>query len=174
MPFLIPALTAIMQAIPTLAAKWGGTASVVAERNTAIAQTVVQSVLSATGSVNEQQLVEKLKSDPVAVQQATQAVQDIWWQIDACGIGAARKADVDFVAAGGKFWQSPSFVVLCLMLPLVYFVMGAVVGLYGNLKLDPGVRASIITGLITGIVIAGGAYYWGSTTSKNKPQGASQ
>ena len=169
MPFLIPALSAIMQAIPTLAAKWGGDPSAVATRNVAIAQTVVDTVKTAIGATNEQDVVEKLAADPVAVQQAHAAVQDIWWQIDSSGAGAAREADAKFVATGMPIWRSPSFIALCLLSPLVYWVMGAVIGVYGKLTLSGEVTASIITSVIT--LILGGAvgYYWGATTSANKP-----
>ena len=169
MPFLLPALSAIMQAIPTLAAKWGGDASAVATRNVALATTVVGAVKDAVGAVNEQDLVEKLAASPQAVQQAHDAVQQIWWQIDSSGVGAAREADVKFVSAWMPIWRSPSFVAMCVMMPMIYGVMGAVIGLYGNLKLDPGVQASIITGLITFVIGAASAYYFGSTTTTNKP-----
>ena len=169
MPFLLPALSAIMQAIPTLAAKWGGDASAVATRNVALATTVVGAVKDAVGAVNEQDLVEKLAASPQAVQQAHDAVQQIWWQIDSSGVGAAQAADAKFVATGAPVWQSPSFLAMCLLLPLVYILVGAIVGLWGKLALSSEVTASIITGIVTLIVGGATGYYWGSTTKANTP-----
>jgi len=42
--------------------------------------------------------------------------------------------------------------------------------LYGNMKLDPAVTASIITGAVTLVLGSVVGYYFGSTTTKNKPQ----
>jgi hypothetical protein len=168
MPFLIPALTAIMQAIPTLAAKWGGDASAVATRNIALATTVVDTVKTAIGAVNEQQLVEKLATEPQAVQQAADAVQEIWWQIDGSGIPAAREADTKFATSGAQVWRSPSFLFTLMMMPLIYMIVGAVVGLYGNLALSEAVVGNILTGLITAIAFGGAGYYYGAMTSSNK------
>ena len=169
MPFLIPALSAIMQAIPMLSAKWGGDVSAVATRNVAIAQTVVQTVKEAEGASNEQDLAEKLASNPQAVQLAHDAVQAIWWQIDTSGIEAAREADVKFATSGAPVWRSPSFLATILMLPLVYLLVGAIVGLWGHLELSPEVTASIITGIVTLIIGGASGYYWGSTTKSNQP-----
>jgi hypothetical protein len=85
------------------------------------------------------------------------------------GIDGARKADVAFAASGARVWRSPSFVAMCLMLPLVYLVMGAVIGLYGTLSLSAEVTASIITGLVTLIIGGAAGYYFGSTTRVNTP-----
>lgn len=169
MPFLIPALSAIMQAIPMLQAKWGGDASAVATRNVALATTVVDAVKAGVGAVNEQELVEKLQSDPAAVQAAHAAVQDIWWQIDTSGMAAAREADAKFAASGIPVWRSPSFLAALLLTPIVYMIVGAMVGLYGTLRLSPEVTASIITGIVTLIIGGASGYYWGSATTANKP-----
>jgi putative chitinase len=168
MPFLIPALTAIMQAIPTLAAKWGGDASAVATRNIALATTVVDTVKTAIGAVNEQQLVEKLATEPQAVQQAADAVQEIWWQIDGSGIPAAREADTKFAASGAQVWRSPSFLFTVMMMPLIYFIVGGVLGMWGKLALSEAVVGNILTGLITAIAFGGSGYYYGAMTSSNK------
>ncbi len=59
-------------------------------------------------------------------------------------------------------------------MPLVYFIMGAVIGLYGKMALSAEVTASIITGIITLIVGGVAGYYFGSTTGKNTPAQPSQ
>jgi hypothetical protein len=168
MPFLIPALSAIMQAIPMLSAKWGGDASAVATRNVALATTVVDVVKAATGAINEQQVVEKLASDPQAVKQAYDAVQNIWWQIDASGIGAAREADLKFVASGVPVWHSPSFLFTVMMWPFMAAIIGAVIGLWGSLKLSESLTGNLLTGIITAILFGGAGYYYGAMTSQNK------
>jgi hypothetical protein len=58
---------------------------------------------------------------------------------------------------------------MCLLLPLVYMVMGAVIGLYGKLGLSAEVTASIITGIVTLVVGGAAGYYFGSTTKVNTP-----
>ena len=68
--------------------------------------------------------------------------------------------------------DSPSFWAMVLMMPAVYLIVGAMVGLYGHLALSAEVTASIITGIVTLIVGGACGYYWGSATSANRPQPA--
>lgn len=171
-PFLLAALPALIQAIPQLA-KLFGSGSEVADRNMAAVQTVAQIVQDATGAKNIQEAVEVIQSDPAALQTATKAVQDNWFALSETGGGieAARAADVAFVAKGYPVWHSPSFVVAALLIPLVYLVVGAVVGLFGA-PFSEDVRAAIANGIV-GLILGGLiGYYYGQSTSRNRTPAA--
>jgi muramidase (phage lysozyme) len=163
-------LPSIVEAIPKLASIFKP-GSEVAERNVKAAEFVADLAVKATNSVNAQEAVEKIKADSVALQAVSKAVEDNWWQLSevAGGIEGARKADAAFIASGGHVWESPSFWALCLMLPIVYLIVGAVIGLWGKMTLSGEVTASIITGIVTLVIGGASGFYWGSTTSRNKP-----
>jgi uncharacterized membrane protein YeaQ/YmgE (transglycosylase-associated protein family) len=63
--------------------------------------------------------------------------------------------------------HSPSFWVALLLLPLVYMIVGAVVGLFGDPFSDDvrSANANGIVGLILGGLIG---YYYGQTTTRNR------
>ena len=167
-PFLLAALPSLIQAIPKLADLFG-TGSEVSDRNVAAVQTVAQLVQDATGAKNIQEAVEAIQSDPQALQAATKAVQDQWFTLSETGGGieAARAADAKFVAGGSPIWRSPSFVVGALLIPLLYMVVGAVIGLFGT-PFSEDVRAAIANGVV-GVVLGGLiGYYFGQSTSRNR------
>ena len=169
----IPAIVAavlpsLIEAIPKLG-KVFGSGSEVAERNIKAAELVVETVKAATGAVNAQDAAEKVKSDPAAAKVAAQAVDAIWYELTEAGGGGiegARKADAA-ARNGGGFWLSPSFWVTMLLLPLVYLVVGSVVGLWGA-EWPSDVRAAIATAVVSLIVGGAAGYYWGQTTSRNR------
>jgi hypothetical protein len=167
--FLAAALPSIIQAIPTLG-KLFGSGSEVAERNVKAAELAVQIVTDATGSRNAQEAVDVLKADPAMAEAATQAVQARWHELTEAGGGGiegARKADAAMVASGEPVWRSPSFIVALVMLPLVYMIVGAVVGLFGA-PFSEDVRAAIANGIV-GLILGGLiGYYYGQSTSRNR------
>jgi putative chitinase len=173
-PFILAALPALLNAVPALGKLFTDGQGMTDAKKDAIANVAVEAAREALGVRNAQEVAETLESKPDAAKVVQAAVEGRWYEITEIGgggISAARLADKEFVASGSRFWQSPSFVALCMMLPLVYMIMGAVIGLYGTMTLSAEVTASIITGLVTLIVGAGTGYYFGSTTSKNKPEG---
>jgi len=164
-PFLIPALTAIMQVVPELAKKWGNSEpSAVATRNVAAVTSVVDVVKTALGASNEQDMVEKLAS-PEAVATAREAVQGIWWQIDASGVDAARKQDAVFTAPGGaKFWMSPAFYISILL--MAFPAMLAVDVFYVHPEqYGTEIRTQIVTALLAVIMVVSG--YWLGTSASS-------
>ena len=163
---LLPfALNAILAAIPALASKWGNDGTVVAQRNTAIATTVVQAAIAATGAVNEQHLVEKLQSDPAAVQQVKDAVQEMWWQIDTTGQDAARKSDAGFLAPTAKgFWYSPAFWISILLIAMPFMLLSDVFYMHAD-KYDSNMRTQIITATLAIIFVVSG--YWIGTSASS-------
>jgi muramidase (phage lysozyme) len=174
--FIAAALPAIVQAIPTLG-KLFGSGSEVAERNVRAAELAVQIVSNATGARNAQEAVEILKTDPTMAHAATEAVQARWHELSEAGgggIDGARKADAAVMFNDGPWWQvfrSPSFWFMALCMPVVYAVVGSIVGLWGT-AWPNDVRAAIATAVVSLIVGGGAGYYWGQTTSRNRTPGA--
>ena len=166
-PFLLQAGMALLEAVPKLVSLFGS-GSEVSQRNAKAVEAVVGIAKSVTGATNEQDLVEKLK-DPVAVEQIKAAVEENWFALTEIGGGVveARKADAVFVARGGSLFDSPSFVITLVMLPLVYMLVGSVVGLWGA-PFSDDVRSAIANGVI-GLILGGASgYFLGQVTSRNR------
>jgi hypothetical protein len=101
-------------------------------------------------------------------------VEQNWYAITEVGGGVqtARKADAERIAVTDKVrdvFKSHSFWVALLLLPLVYLIVGSIVGLWGK-PWDEEVRSAIgngVIGLVLGSVVG---YYFGQTTSRNRAQ----
>ena len=169
-PFLLAALPALFEAAPKLIKAFTTDGVTVPERNMAALGIAVEAAKQAVGASNEQALAEALKNDPQAAQAARQAIDASWAQItDAAGIDEARKADAAQVASGVPVWRSPSFLIALALIPVVYMIVGSVVGLFGA-PFSDDVRSAIANGVV-GLILGGlSGYYWGSTTTKNRPQ----
>lgn len=168
-PLLAALIPSIVAAIPQLA-KLFGSGSPVSERNAAAAEIVARVVQDATGSVNLQQAAERIASDPAARQAAADAVQANWFQLVEAGgggIAGARAADAAAQAGGAPLWRSPSFVVACLLLPIVYLIVVAVAfNLGGNWPSD--VRSALVSSAVSLILGSLAGYYYGAQTSRNR------
>lgn len=173
-PILSALLPTLIDAVPKLGGLFGS-GSEVSERNIKAAETVFQVAQTALCATNAQEVAQRVQDDPAAAQIVRKAVEDNWFQLSEAGGGGiegARKAEAQAVADHWLAWRSPSFMALMLMLPLVYMMAGAVVGLWGTLNLSAEVTASLITGIVTLVIGSAAGFYWGSTTTKNKPGGA--
>mgnify|MGYP002141976076 FL=1 len=165
-----PVLAAVPEVAKIFMDKDGTT---VPERNVAavvkIADVATKALADAgKPAANMQQVVETLASDPEAKQIVRAAVIDqCMYLVEAGGGGieGARKADL--AISGGDIKHSPSFWVTLALLPLVYLVVGSVVGLWGE-KWPSDVRAAIATAIVSLIVGGAAGYYWGQTTSRNR------
>lgn len=168
-PLLAALIPSLVAAIPQLA-KLFGSGSPVSERNAAAAEIVARVVQDATGSVNLQQAAERIQSDPAARQAAADAVQANWFQLVEAGgggIAGARAADAAAQASGAPLWQSPSFIVACLLLPVVYLVVVAVsFNLGGPWPSD--VRSALVSSAVSLILGSLAGYYYGAQTSRNR------
>ena len=168
-PALVTALLpAVVAAIPRLAAIFKGGGSEVAERNVAAASAVLDIVTQATGSVNAQAAVEAIQKDPAQLAAATKAVESNWFQLapaDGGGIAGARQADA--AMSGNDMKHSPSFWVALALLPLVYMIVGSVVGLFGT-PWSEDVRSAIANGVVGMVIGAIAGYYFGQTASRNR------
>jgi len=167
-PFLLAALPALFEAVPKLIKSFSDDGVTVPQRNTQAIQIAVDVAKQALGASNEQALVEALKNDPEAAQKVRSAVDASWAMItDASGVPDARKADAEFVAKGEPIWRSPSFVISVALLPVLYMIVGSVVGLFGQ-PFSEDVRSAIANGVV-GLILGGlSGYYWGTTTSRNR------
>lgn len=167
-PFLLAALPALFDAVPRLLKAFTDDGQTVPERNIAAVQIAVEAAKQAVGASNEQALVETLKNDPEAAAKVRAAVDANWAMItDASGAPEARKADAEFVARGEPVYKSPSFMISIALLPVLYMVVGAVVGLFGQ-PFSDDVRSAIANGVV-GLILGGiSGYYWGSTTTRNR------
>lgn len=167
-------LPSVIEAIPRLATIFKP-GSEVAERNVAGAAAVLDIVTKATGAVNAQAAVEAIKTDPVQLAAATKAIESNWLQLAEAGgggIAGARAADAVTMASNGPWWQvfrSTSMWALLLLLPLPYAVTGSVAGLWGHDGWSSDVRAAIATAIVSLVVGGAAGFYWGSTTTRNKP-----
>ena len=168
-PFLLAALPALFEAAPKLVKAFTDDGTTVPERNVKALEIAVDAAKQAVGASNEQALAEALK-DPKAAAVARAAIDASWAQItDAAGIDEARKADAAQVASGAPVWKSPSFLIALALIPVVYMIVGSVVGLFGQ-PFSDDVRSAIANGVV-GLILGGlSGYYWGSTTTKNRPQ----
>lgn len=168
-PIIGALLPSIIDAIPRLG-KLFGSGSEVAERNVKAAELAVGIVQEAVGARNAQEAAEMVRADPAAAQAAIAAVEARWFELAEAGGGGiegARKADVVAMGAGGRVWDSPSFLAFVVLSPLVYMIVGSVVGLWGK-EWPPEVRAAIATAVVSLVVGGAAGYYWGSTTSRNR------
>jgi putative chitinase len=168
-PIIAALLPSIIEAIPKLGRVFGS-GSEVAERNIKAAELVVETVKSATGAVNAQDAVERLRADPVAVQAATKAIDGIWFDLTEAGGGGvdgARKADAAQRQAGDLL-HSASFWVGLMLVPLVYLLVLSLIGMIGTATWSDDVRAGLAGSLISAIIGGLVGYYFGQTTSRNR------
>lgn len=170
--FLAAALPALIESIPKLG-KLFGSGSEVAERNIKAAELAVEIVKEATGAQNAQAAAEALQADPALAQKAAQAIEARWLELTEAGgdgIAGARKADAAQQAAG-PLWHSASFLIAILLLPLVYLLVGSLIGVVGTATWSDDVRAGLAGSLISAIIGGLVGYYYGQTTSRNRTPG---
>jgi len=157
--FLAAALPALIEAAPKLGRIFSS-GSETAERNLKAAEMVVDIAKEAVGAKNEQELVEVIKSDPVAVQTVRDAIEANWGRIDEMGGGIQAARDANIAGATIPPKRNMALWVTLLLLPLVYGTVGAV--LFGPNWSDD-VRAMVVSSVVTG-VLGGIMGYWLGTS----------
>ncbi len=170
-PFVAAVLPSLIDLVPKLG-KLFSSGSEVSERNIKAAEIVVSAAKEAIGARNEQELMETIKADPSAAATVKKAIEDQWFKLEEIGGGvqAARVADAQFATGTARPWHSPSLWIALAMLPMVYAVVGSVVGWWGT-PFSEDVRSAIANGVI-GVVMGGlMGYYFGQTTSRNRGSG---
>ncbi len=167
-PIIGAILPALIEYIPRLG-KAFGSGSAVSERNIAAATMAVEVVQQATGAINAQDALEKIKADPAMAAAAAKAVESRWLEITEAGgggIDGARKADA--VASGGDMLKSPSFWIAMVLVPLVYLIVFSLIGMIGTATWSDDVRAGLAGSLISAIIGGLVGYYFGQTTTRNR------
>ena len=170
-PFVAAVLPSLIDLVPKLG-KLFSSGSETSERNVKAAEIVVAAAKEAIGARNEQELLETIKADPSAAAAVRGAIEAQWFKLEEVGGGiqAARVADAQFTAGTARPWHSPSLWIALAMLPMVYAVVGSVVGWWGT-PFSEDVRSAIANGVI-GVVMGGlMGYYFGQTTSRNRGPG---
>lgn len=163
LPFLGLALDAITTAVPALIDVFGDKGKSVPERNIVAAMKVVDTVKTAIGASNEQEVVEKLQADPAAAGAAREAVQSIWFEITGTPetLKAARDADTAFAEKGSPLWRSPAFVISSVLLALVFMLAADVFFIHpGTYSGD--LRTQIVTAFL--LIIGMVSQYWIGTS----------
>ena len=143
-----------------------------ANKNAEVAGKVFEVAQRAINAANAQDVVEQVTASPAAAQAVSQAIRDNWFELQEVGGGIkdARQADLAFAADPvARVWRSPSFLAMLVMTPLVYMIVGSVAGLWGYGGWSDEVRTAIGTTIVSLIVGSAAGYYFGSTTSRNKP-----
>lgn len=162
----------IGQLIPQVSKIFGGGER--AQQNTALASTVLDTVVKAAGAVNEQEAVQKMQTDP----QVAQAVKDaVLTQPDVAavlevggGIAAARQADVAATNAAKPFWYSPAFWISVAMLILPFMLVSDALFVHPD-QYTENLRTQIVTAVLAVIMVVGG-YYLGSSAGSAKKDDA--
>ena len=160
LPLLAAVLPSLVAAVPDLIRIFGSSPQ--AEKNAKAAEIVVNAAKVATGAVNEQDLVEKLETkDPLIIEQVRAAVQSVWYEIsvDTGGIQAAR----DFTQKSENFLKQPAFWITFLLLPLVYGVVGSVMGWFGAAVFTQEVKIMVVSAVMSG-VLGGIMGFWMGTS----------
>lgn len=168
--FLLAALPAIIEAIPKLGRVFGS-GSVVAERNIKAAELVASTVVTSLGARNEQEAVQRLQTDPAAVQIATRAVDAIWFELTEAaggGIAGARKAaDAYAQPEGPRFWLNPAFWISVLLIGMPFMLLVDVFYVHSE-SYTGELRTQIVTGVLMVISIVGGFWLGTSFSSQRK------
>ncbi len=162
--FALAALPALFEAVPKLMKKFGDGTSV-PERNVAAVQVALDIAKDAIGARTEQELAEAVKTDPISANAVRIAVEENWGRIDEVGggIAAAREANVAQSQIEPK--RNLALWVTCLLLPLVYLTVCAVLFRDGwSQDVRAMVVASVVTGLLSGIT----GYWLGTSFSSAK------
>jgi muramidase (phage lysozyme) len=162
LPFIAAVLPSLVAAVPDLIRIFGNSPR--AEANAKAAEIVVNAAKVATGSVNEQDLVEKLDSkDPLVIEQVREAVKNVWYEIsvDTGGIQAAREASIK----SEGFWKQPAFWVTLLLMPLVYLVVVTVLGLVGPGQFSVEIQIMVVSSIVSGLLAAISGFWLGTSWS---------
>lgn len=160
-PFIAPAFSLLVQAIPELIRSFGSGGEVT-ERNAKAAEAVLQVAQTVTGAPNIQAAAEAVMSDPAARGAVTQALAAQHWfeATEAGGGGIAGARDLVSLVADIPPSKLPAMWITLAILPLVYAVVGAVLFLPG---FSDEMKGTVIGVVLTGALGAIVAFWLGSS-----------
>lgn len=164
-PFVAAVLPSLVQAVPDLIRIFGSSPQ--AEKNAKAAEIVVNAAKVATGAVNEQDLVEKIKSaDPETLVKLQEAVKEVWFDIsvDPSGIKDAR----EFNLKSDGFYKQPAFWITVMLMPLVYGVAGSVLGWFGAAVFTQEVKIMVVSSVMSGVLGGIMGFWMGTSWSSHR------
>lgn len=170
-PFVIPAISAIVELFPKLATIFGS-GSEVSNRNIKAVEMVMETAKEAINAKNEQDLAEIIKADPVAAQTVKEAIEAKWFELSELGGGveAARKANAAYLEPGTVgFWHNPSFWISMVFLLMPFMLLVDVFYMHPENYVGD-VRIQIVTGILLIISMVGGYWLGTSISSARKTE----
>lgn len=173
-PIILPLIQAAASLIPQLGQLFGS-GSEVANRNVAAATIVADQLVKATEAVNLQEAVEKIQTDPAALQAATHAIADVWPSIVESGGGGIKAARDAATAPEGnwrKAFLNPAFVIGMVLLGLVCFVVVVIVMGLGAQNWSDEIKAMVVTAVVSGALASVTGFFLGSSLGSQKKDAA--
>lgn len=120
---------AIINAIPQVK-KWFDPSIPVADRNVGLAETVIKTIVEVSGKSDLPAALDAMQTDPPLKQVVTQAVvthPEVMGLLEVGGgIAKAREFAVQVQNAEKPFWYNPVWWMSLVMMPLVFWIVGAV------------------------------------------------
>lgn len=178
-PFILPALTVLVDLIPTLGKLFKGSSpSVVAERNVAAVEAVADKVLpillETTGASNVQAAVEIVQSSPVMVQRVEQAVRENYLEIQEVFERSrieARKFVMDYQRADLSVRTvvgNLTFIELLSLVFLFWGMVGSGMVLYGGSEKYGAEMVGLIVGGMIVVGVAAVREFWLGSSSDSQ------
>jgi GH24 family phage-related lysozyme (muramidase) len=166
-PLITALLPTLIDAIPRLTSIFKP-GSPVAERNVKAASAVFEIAKEALGAANEQEVAERVQSDPAAAAAVAKAVESQWFAISEAGGGGiegARKSDAAFSSGEARFWHSPAFWITMALLPLVYIALYATLFREG---FSNDIKAMVLGAIFGGLLTGGITAFWFGTSASSQ------
>ena len=128
---------------------------------------IIDTIVTATGTANVQQAVEKMQSDPAVRDIAAKAVVTEpqimgLLEIGTGGIQEARRVASD--PSAPPFWKQGAFVVAVILVPLIYMTVYRVLW---SADYSEQLRTVVVTAILSGLLGALTGYFFGSMYSTN-------
>lgn len=174
-PFVIPALSALAQLIPTVAELFKGEPpSKVADRNVeafkAIADKVLPIVLAATGAPNAQAAVEAVQADPSLATQADDALRREYYELQRVSVKEAR----DFAVSYAQIRDVRTVVGRFTFLEFLTLVIVGISALLTGWLIHLGLLAGELLGAVVTLVLVAGFVdvrkFWLGLPASDPPQ----
>lgn len=140
--------------------------STVAARNVEAVKTIVEAAKGAVGAVNEQDLVEKIRTgDPVVLAKVEEGVKSVYYDLEVKldGVVAARAA---FAQPTTPFYKMAAFWVTILLMIPIYFVTWEVMKDLSPTNHD--LRLMVVTAFVSGALFAIIGFWLGTSISSQR------
>lgn len=167
----LAAVTAVVPELKTLYVDKGDTEKAL------LSQAVINIAKNVTAAKNEQEVAEAVRS-PEAAQAVRTEIRKNWIELAEIGGGmeAAGKRSIAIAESGGgkkRLWQNPAWAFTLLVMPLIYFTVGAVVGNFGPEGMGSGnwteeIRVMVVSSIISGVLGSLVGFWVGTSFSSSK------